>query len=315
MKKFAIILSAAVAVLGFASCSQDKDPQYNVPTEFKLNVPPFATQTYELDAENEILITCSQPDYGYSAVTNYSAEVSLTPDFATCEPVKSIDGTKAAMRFRDVDFATAINVLFGITNEEEWAAHAAANPSLTTKLYVRAVAQLTNIESSVIRSNSFEMPYVKYFYSVPKPAVIYCIGNYAGAWIAPTADQAEALAPYALSEAEDAIGSKIFQGTIEFDGEENGKPLDALIFRFYTELTGWDGDEGAGIPCASWGCGAGTGEDKPVSCKFTSDGEYEGTVAEGKSSFQFSGINHPVKIQMTVDMNEDVNTAVFKIVK
>ena len=70
MKKFAIILSAAVAVMGFASCSQDKEPVYTKPTEFKLNVPPFASQTYELTEGNEILITCSQPDYGYSAVTN-----------------------------------------------------------------------------------------------------------------------------------------------------------------------------------------------------------------------------------------------------
>jgi len=302
MKKFSIILSAAVALLGFASCSQDKEPVYTEPTEFKLNVPPFATQTYELTDGNEILITCSQPDYGYSAVTNYGIEVSLTSDFAVCEPIKSIDGTKAAMRFKDIDFATAINVLFGIDDEDSWTAHVTANPSLTTKLYVRAVASLSNVESSEIRSNSFEMSNVKYFYSVPVPAAIYCIGNYLGAWIAPDAGNIDALKPYALSEAPDAIGSKIFSGTIEFTAEDDA------IFRFYTELTGWDGG-------ASWGCGAGDGSDNPIDCTFSDDGEYEGTVAEGKSSFKFVGIGKGTKIQMTIDMNDGVNSAVFKIVK
>lgn len=303
MKKFAIILSAAVAVMGFASCSQDKEPVYTKPTEFKLNVPPFASQIYELAEGNEILITCSQPDYGYSAVTNYSIEVSLTPDFNVCEPIKSIDGTQAAMRFKDVDFATAINVLFDIKDEETWAAHVAENPSLTTKLYVRAVASLPNIEDSEIRSgNSFEMTNVKYFYSVPQPGVIYVIGNYQGAWIAPQEANAELLAPYTLSEPADAIGSKIYSGTIEFQVEDDA------IFRFYTELTDWDGG-------ASWGCASGDGSDKPYDCTFNSDNEYEGTVAEGKTSFQFTGIGKPFKIEMTVNMNDGVNTAVFKLIK
>ena len=83
MKKIALYMAAVGAVLGMASCSQDRDPVLQTPTEFVLNVPAMQNQYIELQEGDVLELVCSQPNYGYSAVANYSAEVSLTEDFAS----------------------------------------------------------------------------------------------------------------------------------------------------------------------------------------------------------------------------------------
>ena len=82
MKKLSIFLAGLVAVFGLASCENEKEPVYKAPTTFELNVPVMENQYLELNEENTFeLVASAQPDYGYSAVTTYSALVSLTPDF------------------------------------------------------------------------------------------------------------------------------------------------------------------------------------------------------------------------------------------
>lgn len=75
-------MAAALAVFGMASCSEDTDPVLQKPTEFVLNVPAMQNQYIELANTSVVELVCSQPDYGYSAVAQYSAQMSLTPDFA-----------------------------------------------------------------------------------------------------------------------------------------------------------------------------------------------------------------------------------------
>ncbi|MDE5573154.1 MAG: SusE domain-containing protein [Muribaculaceae bacterium] len=78
MKKISMFLACLTAIVGLSSCSQDRDPVLQIPTKFVLNTPALQNQYYQLEEGNTIELTCSQPDYGYSAIVQYSVEVSLT---------------------------------------------------------------------------------------------------------------------------------------------------------------------------------------------------------------------------------------------
>ena len=98
--KIYTVLAAAAAMLGVASCDNADTPVMQKPTEFKLNVPPFAQQYYELTEDGTLELTCSQPNYGIGTVVKYSAEVSMTEDFAESKPITNINGASASISLR-----------------------------------------------------------------------------------------------------------------------------------------------------------------------------------------------------------------------
>ena len=84
MKKFSYIFFSLLALLFTTSCEepQDKNPVLQTPTKFVLNNPVMSTQYIELTPTTTVNLSCSQPDYGYSAAASYYAQVSFTEDFA-----------------------------------------------------------------------------------------------------------------------------------------------------------------------------------------------------------------------------------------
>ena len=76
-------MGLAGAGMMLSSCheTQDDAPVYKNPTEFVLNLPPMASNYYELTPAGTLELTCSQPDYGFGAVTNYSVEMALDESF------------------------------------------------------------------------------------------------------------------------------------------------------------------------------------------------------------------------------------------
>ncbi|MDE6297909.1 MAG: hypothetical protein K2L89_08685, partial [Muribaculaceae bacterium] len=84
MKKISVILAMAAMVLGFSSCKQEDEPVYHAPTTFTVNEPALQNQAFrtktDMTDKETFNLYCSQPDYGYSAICNYSALVSLNPD-------------------------------------------------------------------------------------------------------------------------------------------------------------------------------------------------------------------------------------------
>ena len=82
--KIYTVLACAAAVAGFTACSDVTEPQYHKPDadSFSLNTPAMASQYLELTEEGTFeIVAASQPDYGFSAVTNYRIDVALTPEF------------------------------------------------------------------------------------------------------------------------------------------------------------------------------------------------------------------------------------------
>lgn len=271
MKKLSILFACLVAVLGFSSC-EDTDPQYQNPTKFVLNTPALANQLYELSADGTIDLSWSQPDYGYAATAAYYVQVSLDgtdSTFVEC-------GTKYVRCYAQVkasEVAEAICKLRGIESEDDYTDEPAR------KVYFRVRALIDGIEGSEILSNVIALNQVKEYCAIQSPGYIYLIGN-VGGWTGPDGANADALAKWRLFESATAIGSKIYSGV--FDMPPSSTMLDdkgnvqGLLFRFYTELTGWDGGASVGMQV----------DDNPVAIQLV-DGMYNGTlVAPGKGSVQ-----------------------------
>uniref|UniRef100_UPI0025935280 hypothetical protein n=1 Tax=uncultured Duncaniella sp. TaxID=2768039 RepID=UPI0025935280 len=136
--------------------------------------------------------------------------------------------------------------------------------SVPAKVYLRAIAQIGDVESSRCYSNAVELSQVKWFINFRESGHIYLIGKPQGWDIANGSMM--------LFENDDEIGTKIYHGHFNIDAN----PLE-LGFRFYTELGNWDS--------GSIGAAAADGDNKD--CEFNAEGIYSGDVVMGKGNFQF----------------------------
>lgn len=81
MKRYILAsLLAGVAFFGLTSCEDDRDsnPTLNPTESFVLNTPALAGNTYDLENSDSLVMTCRQPDYGYTAAVTYYVQLSLT---------------------------------------------------------------------------------------------------------------------------------------------------------------------------------------------------------------------------------------------
>lgn len=286
MKKISLFLAATAAVFGFTSCQQDTDPVYTPPTQFVLNTPSMEDQYIELSDNGTLELVASQPDYGYSAVANYSAEISLTPDFSNYEEIIPTDEHQARMVFNQGKIALALCNLLGIDGEDSYnEMYPDGMPYMT--VYFRAVCQLAGVESSLIRSNVVSYKNIKGYLAVATPGYIYLVGNPEG-WSGPEAANAAHYAPWRLFEPENAIGSHIYVGTFDLPA--------APMFRFYSALTGWDAD--------SYGCQV---EDNPLDFELVDGSFTEKLLGPGaKGSFNFPNFGGGT-VTIIVDMSDPNN--------
>ncbi len=277
MKKLSIFFACLVAVLGLSSCQEDTDPQYQNPTQFVLNTPALANQLYELSEDGTIDLSWSQPDYGYAATAKYKVQISLDGVDSTYVECNTEYKTCYA-QVKASEIAEAICILRGIESEDDYTDEPAR------KVWVRIHSYISGIEGSDIVSNAVVLNQVKEYCAIQSPGYIYLIGN-VGNWTGPDAGNAAALADWRLFESETAIGSKIYSGVFDM-------PAGDLIFRFYTELSGWDGGASVGLQA----------EDNPVTVTLT-DGAYNGTlVSPGKGSIQILGWEGG-SMKITVNLN------------
>ena len=268
-----IIKSTLLLLCGgllFGACDSDLDnnPTLQTPTTFVLNTPATTNSTIDLAHSKTVNLTCSQPDYGYSAIVNYSAEVSLTEDFANCKEITSKgSGTTARMTFGCEDLALVLCELHGFVDEATY------QDIPAEKVYFRAVARLAGVESSEIRSNVVALNKVKLYFAVPTPGYIWIIGSAGafGGWTEPSEANAAALQGARLFEPANAIGSKVYSQTFNV-------PAGDVTFRLYVALTGWDGGDSWGLKVA----------DEATTVELV-DGAYSAPIVNGKGSFTFAG--------------------------
>lgn len=262
MKKFLYLLAGAMVASAMSSCEDDKEPVYKAPTTFEVNTPTMQDQylatTANMDDQSTFQLVCkSQPDYGYSAVADYNAQVSLTNDFSEGKYVtlENQDVHNSVMRLRTYDLACAICSLLGINDEDDWAAYEAAGGALEIPVYFKATCELAGVAGSFIASsNTVAYNKVQVQFSVKRAGYIFVVGKLYGFdeagekgyidFTTPTADNRAHLMKYARL-IEPVIGSKVYAGTFIVPKVDNveaalGNPDDQMQWRFFTDLKGWD---------------------------------------------------------------------------
>lgn len=254
MKKISIILAMAAVVLGFTSCSQEDDPKYHYPTTFKISTP--ALQDIEFETSTDMTenatfnLFCSQPDYGFSAICNYSALVSINPDAPIDEWInlENINPTSAVMSIKTYELGVAACRLLGITSQEEFDKSIYATEPV--KCYFRAVCEIPGIEGSLIVSDNYvSYNKVKLQYAEKKAGWIYICGdvadlgnNMTNGFLAPSVSNLAIYDQYfRLYEPDDMIGEKIYVGQFNLaaKGGDPDNVDNCSQFRFFTELLGW----------------------------------------------------------------------------
>lgn len=275
MKKLSIILTLAAVVLGLSSCKQEDKPQYHAPTTFTVNEPALQNQAFRTAAEmtdtETFNLFCSQPDYGYSAVCEYSALVSLDPEAPEEEwiALPNTTPTSAAMSIKTFELGAAVNKLLGVKDAEDFANQGLGDKEF--KCYFRAVCEIPSIEGSrIVSSNYVSYNKVMICYAEKTPAWIFICGDVsnietgvANGFTAPSVGNFDLYKNnFALYEPADMIGEKLYVGTfnltpkdpssVENFGPEN--PDACAQFRFFTELLGWSTDASIGSNEADFYC-------------------------------------------------------------
>lgn len=276
MKKISLFaLLAMLLGLGVTGCKDDTQPRLEVPTEFVLNTPAMADQTYIFrDDENyknlnDITFTVSQPNYGLGTTPDYQVQIAKSEaDFAAWDAAEKTGDTSADNEILGSDdlplaftlettspsaqitipgeiFCAGVNSLYGFDldnyNHE------------TVPVAVRVHAALANAPQSAIWSNVINLKVSSYI-PVTEPGKLYLIGqptgwdiNADGVWLDET-----------------GIGTKIYFGNVFI-------PAGEFQFRFYSALGDWESNAVGSQDT-----------DSPKDISFNADGVYEGPVFMGK---------------------------------
>lgn len=178
--KSALLLICAVCF--FTACSDDNDenPVVKSPTTFHLNTPALAANgVYDLTHSKSIELTCSQPDYGYPAVTRYTVEVATSADMSDA---RSLSGSYTTAKI-EVDAAELASTLTELYLAKGMSEH---QFPLTAPVYIRVKAVQTTadnkeIEGTAITSNTIELSKVYFAFSLPPvtaPEKLYLVGSF-----------------------------------------------------------------------------------------------------------------------------------------
>ena len=180
MKKISILAFLFAGMLSFSSCESDRDsnPVLQAPTEFVLNVPAYVNTVYDLANSTSIELTCSQPDFGYTAPAVYAVQVALDYSFENYIQLDTKYST-AKMNVDASELAVALTNLYVANGKAE------ADFPLQTKTYIRLVAELNSATSTIasITSNVIELPKVRVEFALPPvllPETVYVVGNHNG---------------------------------------------------------------------------------------------------------------------------------------
>ena len=178
--KSALLLICAVCF--FTACSDDNDenPVVKSPTTFHLNTPALAANgIYDLTHSKSIELTCSQPDYGYPAVTRYTVEVATSADMSDA---RALYGSYTTAKI-EVDAAELASTLTELYLAKGMSEH---QFPLTAPVYIRVKAVQTTadnkeIEGTAITSNTIELSKVYFAFSLPPvtvPEKLYLVGSF-----------------------------------------------------------------------------------------------------------------------------------------
>lgn len=177
--KSALLLLMTVCL--FAACDDDHDsnPTLTAPTEFRLNTPALENTPIDLANSSKIILTCSQPNYGFTASTQYTVQVATTPDMS--DAVELAEASNSAKV--EIDAASLASALTNIYVEK---GKTEADFPMDVKAYFRLKANMVTstgspVEGTEILSNIVSLNKIHLLFSLPPvttPDHVYAIGKF-----------------------------------------------------------------------------------------------------------------------------------------
>ena len=179
------IFKSLLLLFGFvllASCEDDNgsNPVLTTPTTFVLNTPSIAANNViDLANSSTLELTCSQPDYGFPAVTSYTVEVATKSDMSDATPLAQTF-TSSRMNLDAAEMASTLTTLELNAGKKD------SDFPMTIPVYVRAKAVMASktggsVSGTSITSNVVTLNKVNLRYSLPPvslPENIYITGNF-----------------------------------------------------------------------------------------------------------------------------------------
>ena len=179
-----IIKSALLVVMSLTlmtACSDDNDsnPSIQTPTEFKLNTPALVNTPIDLANSSKIMLTCSQPNYGYTASVQYTVQVA-TDENMTDAVELSETSSSAKVAVNAASLASALTNIFVEKGKTE------ADFPMDVKAYFRLKANIVTsngnvVEGTEILSNVVSLNKIHLLFSLPPvnlPSHVYTVGNF-----------------------------------------------------------------------------------------------------------------------------------------
>lgn len=179
-----IIKSALLVVMSLTlmtACSDDNDsnPSIQTPTEFKLNTPALVNTPIDLANSSKIMLTCSQPNYGYTASVQYTVQVA-TDENMTDAVELSETSTSAKVAIDAASLASALTNIYVEKGKTE------ADFPMDVKAYFRLKANIVTsngnvVEGTEILSNVVSLNNIHLLFSLPAvnlPKNVYVTGSF-----------------------------------------------------------------------------------------------------------------------------------------
>lgn len=179
-----IIKSALLVVMSLTlmtACSDDNDsnPSIQTPTEFKLNTPALENTPIDLANSSKIILTCSQPNYGYTASVQYTVQVA-TDENMTDAVELSETSSSAKVEINADLLASALTNIYVEKGKTE------ADFPMDVKAYFRLKANIVTsngnvVEGTEILSNVVSLNNIHLLFSLPAvnlPKNVYVTGSF-----------------------------------------------------------------------------------------------------------------------------------------
>lgn len=179
-----IIKSALLVVMSLTlmtACSDDNDsnPTIQSPTEFTLNTPVLENTPIDLANSSKIILTCSQPNYGYTASVQYTVQVATKPDMSDAVEL-SETSSSAKVAVNASLLASALTNLYVEQGKTE------ADFPMDVTAYLRLKANIVTsngnvVDGTEILSNTVSLNKIHLLFSLPPvylPSHVYVVGNF-----------------------------------------------------------------------------------------------------------------------------------------
>lgn len=177
--KSALLVFMSLTLMTACSDDNDSNPTIQSPTEFKLNTPALENTPIDLANSSKIMLTCSQPNYGYTASVQYTVQVATKEDMSDAVEL-SETSTSAKVAINAASLSSALTNIYVEKGKTE------ADFPMDVKAYFRLKANIVTsngnvVEGTEILSNVVSLNKIHLLFSLPPvnlPSNVFVVGNF-----------------------------------------------------------------------------------------------------------------------------------------